>query len=368
MDSITNKERKNLFNISCEITNCESCPENYLIPFFKYVEYKITLKTNKKNWEIKKRFKDFDQLHKKLSKNVKNLPKLPQKTIFKSEEILNDRKIKLQKYLTNLLRRDDVYNHDLIFDFIELKKEDYLLMKDNLDDESSSPENSPYYSPNRRSSISAFKSVIELKNKEDTVINDNFYYSFLNYHADEESRKEAQRANAAKQLVNDLLTDLSSTKKNNNKSLIIEKFREDFLFNNYKRKNFAFKNEDIYKLLFGDKAAKKSGLLFHCGDIKGNLLGAESCVEFLSNLVDFEYNLESESFINILRLGKLEVFKQMNLNFHLASGKPNLFSSCCRLIRVILNEEKNITFESLLSQDDLIIERVNNYFLRFDSD
>jgi len=69
-------------------------------------------------------------------------------------------------------------------------------------------------------------------------------------------------------------------------------------------------------------------LLFHCGDINGNLFGAESCGEILSNLVDFEYNLESEQFINILRPGKLDVFKQMNLNFYLASGKPNLFSSC----------------------------------------
>lgn len=367
MESIIKKERKSLFSISCKITNSETCPESFYIPFFKYVEYVIIFRTNKKNWEIKKRFKDFDELHKKLSKKVKNLPKLPQKALFKSEEILKDRKIKLQKYLTTLLSRDDIYNHDQIFDFIDLKKEDYLLMKDNLDDESSSPDRSPYYSPCRRTSISAFKTVIELKNKEDTIINDNFYYSFLNYE-DEESKKEAKRVNAAKKLVNDLLNDLNSTKKNNNKSLIIEKFREEFLFNNYKRKNFSFKNEDIYKLFFGDKATKKSGLLFHCGDINGNLLGAESCVEFLSNLVDFEYNLESEYFINILKLGKLDVFKQMNLNFHLASGKPNLFSSCCRLIRVILNDEKNITFENLLSQDDLIIERVNNYFLRFDSD
>ncbi len=365
MESVIKNDRKNSFSISCKITNCESCPGSFLIPFFKYVEYKITLKTNKKNWEIKKRFKDFDQLHKKLSKSIKNLPKLPQKTIFKSDKILNDRKIQLQKYLTNLLRRHDVYNHDLIFDFIELKKEDYLLMNDNLDDENSSSERSPLYSPCRRSSIYAFKTVIELKNKEETIINDNFYYSFLNLDT-EDSRKEAQRANTAKKLVNDFLNDLNSIKKNKNKSLIIDKFREEFLFNNYKRKNFAFKNEDIYKLFFGDKATKISGLLFHCGDIEKNSLGAESCVEFLSNLVDFEYNLESEFFINILRLGKLDVFKQMNLNFHLDSGKPNLFLSCCRLIRVILNEEKNITFDSLLSQDDLIIERVNNYFLRFD--
>jgi len=89
----------------------------------------------------------------------------------------------LQKYLT-ILHRDVVYNHDLI----ELKKEDYLPMKDNLN---KSPERSPSYSPIRRSSISAFKTIIGLKYKEDTSINNNFYYSLLNFDADEETMKEA---------------------------------------------------------------------------------------------------------------------------------------------------------------------------------
>ncbi len=360
------KKSKSPFNISCKITEYENCGESFL-PFFSYVEYKIDLKTNKKNWEVKKRFKDFDELHIKLSKKVKDLPKLPEKTFFKSEEILNKRKIKLQKYLTNLLRRDDVYNHDLIFDFIQLKKEDYLLMKDNINEEISSPEKSCNCSPVRFSSIKFFKSAMEFKNKDDVIINDNFFYSFLNYD-DEKERKETMRINASKKLISDFLSDINASKKNNNKSLIIEKFREEFLFNKKKNSNsYIFKNEDIYKLFFGDRTNKKHGLLYHCGDIKKNLIGAECCIEFLSNLIDYEYNLESEYFISILRLGKLEIFKQMNLNFHLASGKPNLFNSCCKLIRAILCEEKNITFENLIGEEE-IIERVNNYFLRIDSD
>ncbi len=366
MESIINQSRQNPFNILCKITDYESCQEGF-IPFFKFIEYKIILKTNKKSWQIKKRFKDFDELHKKLSKNIKDLPKLPKKIIFKSEEILKNRKIMLQKYLTNLLRRDDVYNHDLIFDFILLKKEDYLLMKDNMDDESSSsPNSSPYYSPCRKSSIFAFKSVIDSRKKEDTVINDNFFYSFLN-HQDEDEIRENNRKNAANKLIIEFLTDLNALKKRKDKSLVIEKFKTEFLFANSKKTKFSFKNEDIYKLFFGDKIAKKNGLLFYCGDTEGNLLGAESCIELLSNMIDFEYNLESEFYVNILRLGKLEHFKQMNLNFHLASGKPHLFSSCCRLIRVILNDDKNINFENLL-EADVLIEKVSNYFLRLESD
>ena len=360
MESNIIKGRQNPFDITCKITDCESCQEGYF-SFFKYIEYKIILKTNKKFWHIKKRYTDFYVLHQKLSKNIKNLPKLPKKKIFKSEQILNDRKIILQKYLTTLLKRDDVYNQDLIFEFIQLKKEDYLFMKDNIDDECSTGENSPYYSPCRKSSIITFKSVIESRNKEETVINNNFFYSFLN--CDKEEAKENQKINAVRMLISDFLNDLNATQKHKDKSLVIEKFKKEFLFANAKKAKLAFKNEEIYKLFFGDKIAKKNGLLFHAGDTEGNLLGAESCIELLSNLVDFEYNLESEFFINILRLGKLELFNQMNLKIHLASGKPNLFNSCCRLIRLIINEDKNINFESLLVEEDLI-EKVNNYFLR----
>lgn len=360
MDLQDNKLTGNKFSISCKIYNYESCQESF-IPFFKFIEYKIFLKTNKKNWEIKKRFKDFDELHKKLSKSIKNLPKLPPKTIFKSEEIINDRKIKLQKYLTNLLRRDDVYQHDLIFEFINLKKEDYLLMKDNLD-ESNSIENSPIYDRKNRNTLIAFKSFFELKNREDTVINDNFYYSFLNYKEDQVQEKII---NETKKIVNDFLIDLN-LKKNHNKSLIIEKFKQEILYKNVKRKNINFRNEDIYKILFGDKATKKHGLIYHCGDIKGNLLGAESCIEFLSNLIDYEHNLDSENFINILKLGKLEIFQQMNLDKHLTSGKPNLFSNCCLILKAILSEDKFVTFENLL-QDEGLIEKVHNYILLYEN-
>lgn len=121
------KENVKKFSIMCKITNYESCSDS-VIPFFGYIEYKILFRVNGRVWEIKRRYKHFDQLHKNLSKKIKNLPKLPKKSIFKSKEIIHDRKAKLNKYLTSLLKRSDVYDHDLIFEFIELKKEDYLLM------------------------------------------------------------------------------------------------------------------------------------------------------------------------------------------------------------------------------------------------
>ena len=338
------RESKGKFYISCKISNYESCSDSF-IPFFGYIEYKITLKTNLKRWEIKRRFKHFDELHKKLSRKIKNLPKLPKKTIFKSQNIINDRKIKLQKYLTNLLRRNDVYNHDLIFDFIELKKEEYLLMNENLDDDISL-ENSPFSLTKKNQSFLFLpvKNVFDMKNsKDDVIVKDNFYYSSLNL---KEEEVNSFRFNKNKKFIIDFLDDLNSKKKE--MSLIIKNFKEKILFNNDKKINFDLKSEDIYKLFFGDKLNKKLGLLFHCGDIKVNIIGAELCMELLTKLINFEYNLNSEHFIEILRLGKLENFYQINFVYHLECGKPSIFAACCKVFKYIINNDKGINIEKLL--------------------
>jgi len=358
-----NRDSKEKFYITCKISNYESCSDSF-IPFFGYIEYKITLKTNLKSWEIKRRYKHFDELHKRLSKKIKNMPKLPNKTIFKSQEIINDRKIKLQKYLINLLRRDDIYNHDLIFDFIELKKEEFLLMKDNID-EDSSPDTSPLSTFRKNQSYLFFpvKNLFNLKNtKDDIIINDNFFYSNLNLGEEQENNNFKFKKN--KKLINDFLDDLNSKKRE--MSEIIKYFKEKILFNNNRKINSDFQSEDIYRLFFGDKLNKKFGLLFHCGDIKANILGAELCIELLTKLINFEYNINSEHFIDILKLGKLENFNQINFAFHLESGKPSIFAACCKIIKNIINNDKGINLEKLLSKKHDLIQKVQNFIIYSD--
>jgi hypothetical protein len=346
MDSPIKKE-KSFFDISCNIKEINKCKET-VFPFLSYIEYKIFFTTNKKKWRINKRFKDFDNLHLSLQKmNVKNLPKLPQKTLFNSDKIVEERKIKLNKYLNSLLLRDDIYNIDPIFNFIELKKEDYLLMKESSE-ENFNQSNSPMTSYSR-STAATFKSLLNQKNKEDTVIKKNFFYSLINN--DEEENEFKNSKILVKKSINDFLNELNS-KKNQSKSVIVDEFKNDF-FDKTRKKIFTFHNEDIYKLFYGDRSAKKFGLLYHCGDVKNNILGAEKCVGFLSSLLDFEFNLESEDYCNILKLAKLDVLKQMNFKLHLTSGKPFLFSSCCRIIRKILNEEKKINLKNLLNDEEL---------------
>jgi hypothetical protein len=354
------------FDISCKFTSTNKFPEKFF-PFISYTEYTIILRTNKKKWEIKKRFNDFDTLNSELKKcNIKNLPKLPQKaiTFFKSNDFIEERKTKLQKYLTCLLLREDVYSIDKIFDFIELKKEEYLLMKNNIEDsDMDTCPNSPYSnsSSSTRNSIyfKLTKNKSEIRQKEETIINNNFFYG--NFKLNEETININENE-VVKTAIKEFLEELNS-KKNFNKSYLIHKFRDN-LFEGLRKKipGFYYLNEDIYKLLFGDKSTKKLGLLFHCGDIK-NIFAAEKSIEFLSNLLDYEYNLDSENFANILKIGKLDLFKQMNLKFHLASKKPSLFFNCCKIIKFLLNEEKKINLKSLL-QDEILEKKVENW-LRF---
>lgn len=352
----SNRESKNKFNISCKISNYETC-SNGLIPFFGYIEYKIILNTKGKTWEIKRRYRHFDELNMKLSKKIKNMPKLPEKTFFKSSETINNRRIRLQKYLTNLLCRNDVYDHDLIFEFIELKKEDYLLMRDCSDQDSSSSDASPLSSFSKSHSCQAMPNIWDfIKNKEQIIINENFFYSELNLKEDDYFNNKYNKNN---KLITDFLTSLNSKKREI--TLTITNFKENFFLLN-KKNTLNIKPQDLYKLYFGDRALKYYGLLYYCGDIKGNSLGAEYCVELLSNLIDIEFNLNNEIFIEILNLGKLDVFNQMNLQKHLEAGKPQLFSYCCKILKYIINTEKGITLETLL-RSEVTINKVQNFFL-----
>ena len=73
---------------------------------------------------------------------MSNLPKIPPKMIFPSNKYLKERQSKLQKYLNILLTREDVFKYNEIFEFMEMEKEQFLMLKDNIE-EISTNENSP---------------------------------------------------------------------------------------------------------------------------------------------------------------------------------------------------------------------------------
>ena len=121
---------KSKFFIYIKIISNETGKEK-TFPYSKFTQYKIKIFTNDKTWEVNRRYSNFYQLNTKLSKKFNNLPKLPPKKIFKTESVLKERQEKLEKYLNILLMGEDVYKFDEIFEFIEMEKEYYLMLKKN---------------------------------------------------------------------------------------------------------------------------------------------------------------------------------------------------------------------------------------------
>ncbi|KAM3133073.1 WD repeat and FYVE domain-containing protein 2 [Paramecium bursaria] len=99
----------------------------------KYIIYKVQIKTRtKKQWLLDKRYSQFEELNKKLQEMFQNLPQLPKKsfiTVFvgKSKEELEDRRVGLDTYLKNLIVRKDIFNCQILREFLELDKMDDLV-------------------------------------------------------------------------------------------------------------------------------------------------------------------------------------------------------------------------------------------------
>lgn len=370
------EENKQKFEILCSIKSAKRSFEK-LIPFMTFIKYTIIIETTKNDWEIKKRYTDFDNLHNDLIKsNIKNLPKLPSKAIFMSANIIEERKILFEKYLNSLLAREDIYSLDQIFDFIELKKEDFLLMKSEKNS-TNFHKNFSFLKADCPHALANYN-FQSLKPRDDLNKN-KFIYPLLNLNEENENSSidsyneinPQEKEDFPKKLVLEFLNQLNSKKNYKDKGMLIEKFKENFFNCRKKVANFCFQNEDIYKLFFGHREddAEKKGLIFFVGDnIKKNIYGGEKCLELISILLDYEYNNESEKFQNIFLLGKLHQYKQMNLKFHLTSGKPNIFSKCCKIIKVILNgnrdkiNNKKINLLQMLENKNLE-EKVQNYML-----
>jgi hypothetical protein len=77
---------------------------------------------SKQEWSIEKRFSEFDDLHKQISRLVPNCPQLPGKTMFKvtSYEAINKRKNQLDQFIKECVIRKDILNCEAFRTFIEI--------------------------------------------------------------------------------------------------------------------------------------------------------------------------------------------------------------------------------------------------------
>lgn len=321
--------------------------EESSFPFKKYFQFTININSNKRSWKIQKRYKNFDDLHSVLiKKKLCSLPKLPPKMLFISNSDLKERINKLEKYLNILLSRADVYKHEEILSFICIEKEDFLMLKENIEELSSADE-----SPR---SVNKFSKSFNLNLKKsksiEVLINDNFYFG-----NDEDERE----------IISEMKNLIGSFLKNMNTNIlekckIINEFEDNF---RSKRANRVTQREDVYKLFYGEKidGVHLHGILYHCGNIKDNQIGAESCLLLLSKLINSAYNTESELFITILKLARLQIIADLNLEMHLKSNRKKVVHASLSIAKSLVNEEKGLYLNRILS--DSLIERYEGFLL-----
>jgi hypothetical protein len=86
-----------MFNFKIEIIDYEKKSQT--------VFYTIEIMANNtKKWVIDRKFRDIEEMHKRLTKKLPNMPYLPAKSIFRlGEDDLDKRKDDLEKYLNVLI-------------------------------------------------------------------------------------------------------------------------------------------------------------------------------------------------------------------------------------------------------------------------
>lgn len=86
------------------------------------VFYDISINFSGNKWEVRKRFSEFDDLQRALQLHFSNLPLLPKKTLFKLKKPadIEKRKIKLEVYVREIIRREEFYANDNFINFFEV--------------------------------------------------------------------------------------------------------------------------------------------------------------------------------------------------------------------------------------------------------
>ena len=393
--------KKSKFFIYIKIISKETCKEK-TFPYSKYIQYTIKIFTNDKSWELKKRYSNFYELNQALSKKFNNVPKFPPKKIFKSDSFIRDRQEKLEKYLNILLSREDVYKFDEIFDFIQMEKEYYLMLKKNIEEESTN-DNSLFSTCLSEKVKSLIKNNIKQSKSLEVVIKEDFFYSECkSYHNHADCQKfkfcgklencekyftkeknleidlerkysmQLQNKNSffpnlnyLNKIVSSFLKDLN--KKKEIRCEVVKNFEKIFYNEN---SNNLYNSEHAYKIFYGELNTEKNvnrndrymfGLIHHSGTIEENLLGAESCLELLAKLIDCQYSPNSEFFVCLLKSANASEIFQMNLEKHLNNKKSNVKSACYKIIEVVLEgieSQNGVQLDYLIKSEELR----GNYF------
>jgi len=324
--------------------------ENYgKIIHSKYVLFHITINTSYKKWVIKKRYSNFELLHKNLKKiEKKNLPNLPSKIFFGNfnPTEINNRGNDLELYLNNLFKLLNILNYRIILDFIEIPIEVEKIFRENENICNINKNNNIISYSNNLSSLETINStkkdnsLINFGNNNNSILDINNYYNrilqFKIYDYDNDKSPNAL-------VIEEFLRNLDEHK--DNKSDYINKFI-NFLKNSNKGKWPFFITNEIKYFFNGIELNEQNnkfinGFLYHIGNIHINLIGSQNALKFLSNILSEDFNPQSENFIHVYQQTKLNIILGMELEEHILSNNNIIMESAFKVLKIYLENQNN---------------------------
>ena len=299
------RTNKKLIKINAKVTGRK------LVNNGKYTEYNIFIKTEFNEWNIQKRYSEFDSLNQLLIKKIPEINQyFPPKRFFKNSEDTIDERVKyFNTYLHKLFNNYDIFLFDEVIDFIGIDKKILELTISKHTMGNKDKENEPQYDSVKKSIRHLTKNEkspsfdknedkknnnilgnkiksngnLEKKRKESTISdnlninyeinaknnneinemnsyntedfednNKNYFSKLLEYENSKKSAEDLTNESPLKKIIEEFLNNLNQ--KNDNKTAIIKSF-EEFLKKDNSWPHFS-RNEIIY-LFVGIKNYKK---------------------------------------------------------------------------------------------------------------
>ena len=300
------RANKKLIKITAKVTGRK------LVNNGKYTEYNIFIQTEYNEWNIQKRYSEFDSLNQSLIKKIPEINQyFPPKRFFKnSEETIDERVKYFNTYLHKLFNNYDIFLFDEVIDFIGIDKKILELTISKHTMGNKDKENEPQYdsvkksirhlaknersisvdrngdkktgnilddkiksngnlvSKRKQSTISDNLNInieINAKNNNENIINEinsyntedfedsnkNYFSKLLEYENSKKSAEDLSSESPLRKIIEEFLNNLNQ--KNDNKTAIIKSFEEFLKINSWPK----FSEEEIIKLYIGIKNYKK---------------------------------------------------------------------------------------------------------------
>ena len=257
------RANKKLIKITAKVTGRK------LVNNGKYTEYNIFIQTEYNEWNIQKRYSEFDSLNQSLIKKIPEINQyFPPKRFFKnSEETIDERVKYFNTYLHKLFNNYDIFLFDEVIDFIGIDKKILELTISKHTMGNKDKENEPQYD-------SVKKSIRHLAKNERSISVDRNGDKKTGNILDDKIKSNGNLVSKRKQstISDNLNINIEINAKNNNENIINE-------INSYNTEDFEDSNKNYFSKLLEYENSKKSA-----EDLSSESPLRKIIEEFLNNL------------------------------------------------------------------------------------